>query len=412
MAEAIAVAVLLAVLAAAVAEQVPELAVAAPAAGLLIALGIVTPHEAWRQISELGPTVGFLAAVLLLAHLCDEEGVFAAAGRVIAARSGGAPTPLLRLVFVLASLTTALLSLDATVVLLTPVVLTTARSLRLSPRPHVHACAHLSNSASLLLPVSNLTNLLAFAATGLSFSRFGALMLLPWLVTIGIEYAVFTRFFATDLRHRPERQVHEPVHTPVVALVILGLTLIGFGVSSLAGIEPVWVATAGAGVLALRRLARRQTTPARVLLETNPAFCLFVLALGVIVSGVGAHGLGEFLGRAVPDGGSLLELLAAAGIAALLANVLNNLPALLLLLAVVDTSRPAILLAILIGVNVGPNLTYTGSLATLLWRRSLARRGVRTSLAGFVRLGAVVVPVAVGAATVALWLGLRLIGSG
>ncbi|HVX47365.1 MAG TPA: SLC13 family permease, partial [Mycobacteriales bacterium] len=113
MAEAIAVAVLLAVLAAAVAENVPELAVAAPAAGLLIALGIVTPHEAWRQISELGPTVGFLAAVLLLAHLCDEEGVFAAAGRVIATRSGGAPTPLLRLVFVLASLTTALLSLDA-----------------------------------------------------------------------------------------------------------------------------------------------------------------------------------------------------------------------------------------------------------------------------------------------------------
>ena len=101
--------------------------------------------------------------------------------------------------FAVAAVTTAVLSLDATVVLLTPVVFATAARLDVRARPHVYACTHLANSASLLLPVSNLTNLLAFAASGLAFGHFAALMALPWLAVIGVEYAVFGRFFAADL---------------------------------------------------------------------------------------------------------------------------------------------------------------------------------------------------------------------
>ena len=99
----------------------------------------------------------------------------------------------------IAAVTTAVLSLDATVVLLTPVVFATAARLEVRARPHVYACTHLANSASLLLPVSNLTNLLAFAASGLAFGHFAALMAVPWLAAIGVEYAVFGRFFASDL---------------------------------------------------------------------------------------------------------------------------------------------------------------------------------------------------------------------
>jgi arsenical pump membrane protein len=106
-------------------------------------------------------------------------------------------------VFVVASVVTAVLSLDATVVLLTPVVFATAAALRVRPKPHVYACTHLANSASLLLPASNLTNLLAFADSGLSFARFAALMSLPWVVAIGVEYAVFRRVFAADLATSP-----------------------------------------------------------------------------------------------------------------------------------------------------------------------------------------------------------------
>jgi arsenical pump membrane protein len=150
----------------------PELVAAAPAAGAVLLLGLLTPTAAGRELRELGPTVAFLAAILLLGRLAEIEGVFRWLGRQLAAGSDGRAGRLLGLTFLAASVTTAVLSLDATVVLLTPVVLATGRLLRLSARPPAYACAHLANSASLLLPVSNLTNLLAFAASGLSFTGF------------------------------------------------------------------------------------------------------------------------------------------------------------------------------------------------------------------------------------------------
>src|SRR5246127_976549 len=116
-----------------------------------------------------------------------------------AGRPGGQPRRLLVEVFAVAAVTTAALSLDATVVLLTPVVFVTAARLRLRSRPYMYACTHLGSSASLLLPGSNLTNLLAFSASGLSFGRFTALMALPWLTAIGVEYIVLSRFFRADL---------------------------------------------------------------------------------------------------------------------------------------------------------------------------------------------------------------------
>ncbi|HEX5334359.1 MAG TPA: SLC13 family permease, partial [Propionicimonas sp.] len=200
-AEAIAVVCLIAVLGFAVVRPrgLPEGVGAVPAAILVVAVGALPPAVAWQEVQSLGPTVAFLAAILMLAHLCKEEGMFDAAGELMARRSQGRPMRLLGLVFVVASLTTAVLSLDATVVLLTPVVFATAARLGVRPKPHVYACTHLSNTASLLLPVSNLTNLLAFAASGLSFTRFAGLMVLPWLVAIAVEYVVFRRWFRGDL---------------------------------------------------------------------------------------------------------------------------------------------------------------------------------------------------------------------
>ncbi|MGI8695965.1 MAG: ArsB/NhaD family transporter [Mycobacteriales bacterium] len=393
-------------------RRVPEAAVAVPLVAILVALGIVSVHDAGSEIGRLGPTVGFLAAILALAHLADAEGVFAAAGRVVGRSSRGRPVRLLGLVFLVASVVTAALSLDATVVLFTPVVFATAASMRLRARPHVYACTHLANSASLLLPVSNLTSLLAFGATGLSFLRFGALMALPWLAVIAVEYAGFRFFFRSDLRAGgsgaagPRQTSAGP---PVVALIVVGLTLVGFAVTSAAGVEPVWAATAGATALAVRRLARRQITPRRLVMSTNPAFCIFVLALGVVVRGVEDHGLGNLIRRILPDSTGLLALLAVTGIAAVLANLVNNLPAVLVILGA-GLGHPGLILAALIGVNVGPNLTYAGSLATLLWRRIARHHDADPSLADFLRLGVLTVPAALVVAVLALWAGLATIG--
>jgi Na+/H+ antiporter NhaD/arsenite permease-like protein len=146
----------------------PEAVAAVPAAAIVIATGAISAQDAGAEARRLGPVIGFLAAVLVLAQLCDDEGLFRVCGAWLARTSGGRPRRLRTLVFAVASVITAVLSLDATVVLLTPVVFATAARLEVRAKPHVYACTHLSNSASLLLPVSNLTNLLAFSVSGLA----------------------------------------------------------------------------------------------------------------------------------------------------------------------------------------------------------------------------------------------------
>ena len=387
----------------------PEALAAVPAAILALVLGLVTPTQAGQTLGQLWSTVLFLAAILLIAHLADADGVFSWLGAVLARRSRGDPVRLLGWVFVAAAVTTAVLSLDATVVLLTPVILTTVRAVRVRAAPHVYAATHLSNSASLLLPVSNLTNLLAHNASGLTFVTFGGLMAGPWVVCLAVEYGVFRLFFRTELRPGGGGTAGAPAADlpalPRTALALLGVILLGFAVGPFVGIEPVAVAVAGAVVMAVRALLRRQVKPATLVREINPLFLAFVAALGMVVDAATSHGLQDALAAALPGGTSLPALLALAAAAAVLANLINNLPATLVLLAALGAHPgTGAVLAVLIGVNVGPNLTYTGSLATLLWRRVLHDRGHHPSLGRFTRLGLLTVPACVLLATIALWL--------
>jgi arsenical pump membrane protein len=389
-----------------------EAVAAVPAAILVIAVGAISPHRALVEAERLGPIIGFLAAVLILAQLCQDEGLFRACGDWMARGASKRPTRLLTRVFIVASVTTAVLSLDATVVLLTPIVFATAARLNARAKPYIYGTTHLANSASLLLPVSNLTNLIAFAASGLSFPRFAGLMLVPWLAVIAVEYVVFRRFFRTDLNVTPApAQAAGTAGLPVFALIVLAATLAGFAVTSLAGVNPAWAAAAGAAVLGVRALVRRHTTPAAVWRAAGVPFLAFVLALGIVVAGVTENGLAGALMRVMPSGTALPALLATAALAAALANVINNLPAVLVLLPLAAATGPGAVLAVLIGTNIGPNLTYAGSLATLLWRRVLREHGQgEPDLAEFTRLGLLTVPAGLVLATVALWAGLKVIG--
>ncbi len=425
--EAVSLIALLAVLAWAVSRPRgwPEAVAAVPAAVILIAAGALPAGAAGSEARQLGPVIGFLAAILVLAHLCDDDGLFRACGAWMARSSAGpsrraVPRRLLVQVFVIASVTTAVLSLDATVVLLTPVVFATAARLEVRARPHVYACTHLANSASLLLPVSNLTNLLAFAASGLAFAHFAALMAVPWLVAIGVEYVVFSRFFASDLntgdlnmrprRDRGRAEDDGDTRLPVFTVVVVALTLAGFAGASAAGVNPAWAAFAGAVVLATRALARRRVAPASLVRAADLPFLLFVLSLGIVVKAVTDNGLGRALAPLLPGGTSLPALLATAALAAALANVCNNLPAVLVLLPLAAPSGAGAVLAVLLGVNIGPNLTYTGSLATLLWRRILAHHGSSPDLGEFTRLGLLTVPAGLVIGVLALWAGLHVLG--
>ncbi len=401
----IALLVLAGTLAAAVSETrwASEATIAAAGAALLVALGALSPSQAWNAVSDLAPTAAFLAALLVLADACRRAGLFDALGTWLAVGSQGSPSRLLALVFAVAAVVTAVLSLDATVLLLTPVVLATALRLRTSPRPHVYASAHLANSASLLLPVSNLTNLLAFHASGLSFTRFAALMAAPWAGAIAVEWAVLRRTFRVELRRgapsggapfaAPRSSVCADARRLLPELARRDRAAVGRGRGRprARGAGP---GDAGgrrargiAGVRRVRPRARRhrggggRERPRR--------------------RGRGAAAIGPCAARAA----------AHRRVAAILANLVNNLPATLVLVPVAAAAGgEGAVLAVLVGVNVGPNLTYTGSLATLLWRRVLRAEDEGTSLREFVRLGLLTVPAGVVVAVVLLWLALQVGG--
>lgn len=390
-----------------------EVLVAVPAAGLLVAVGAVSSIDAEAEIRRLLPVVLFLGALLLLSGICDDEGLFRVFGDWLAHSSPGQPGMLMGRVFILAAVTTAILSLDATVVLLTPVVVGAAQTLAVSRRPHIFATAHLANSGSLLLPISNLTNLLAFSAAGLSFTRFAALMAAPWLAVVIVEYLLFRIAFRHELAGRP---APKPTATrqrlPGFVMTVLALTLAGFAVASWFELSPAWSALAGAAILGTHSLRRGSSTISGMVRSVNVPFLTFVLALGVVVQAVLTNGVGSAVSRLLPTDTGLLGLLAIAAAAAVLSNLVNNLPATLVLLAPISICGPAGILAALIGLNIGPNLTYVGSLSNLLWRRVLLQRGGAPRATEFTAIGLLTVPACLVVAVGMLWLGVRLLGVG
>jgi arsenical pump membrane protein len=230
-------------------------------------------------------------------------------------------------------------------------------------------------------------------------------MALPTAGAVAVEWAVLTRFFAVDLdRPRPARAAPgERPRLPRFAVAVVALTLAGFAASSALGIAPAWVAAAGAAAITAPALARRAATPRALVLAAEPSFLVFVLGLGVVVRAASDNGLADAASAVLPGGDALPELLAIAAVSAILANLVNNLPATLILVPVAAPAGAATVLAVLVGVNIGPNLTYVGSLATLLWRRVLHVEDHDVELGEFVRLGAITVSAGLVVATLLLW---------
>lgn len=391
----------------------PEWLAAAVGALFLLAVGAIGASGARAATVSLDTTVGFLAALLVLSEGCRRQQVFQALGAYLGIAAEGRPQRLFALVFVASTAVTVILGLDPTVVLLTPIALITSARLRADPKPGAYACAHLANSASLLLPISNLTNLLAFHSSRLSFTRFAAIMLLPWIAAIAVEWIVLRRFFAPKLRRAREQPSARHRHLPLppasrYALAVLGLTMVGFVLSSPLGIAPIWIAVGGAALMVAPSLRAAPASAAGLVKAAQPGFLVFVLGLGVIVRAAADNGLRSAVVNLLPSGATLPDLILVAVIAAVAANLLNNLPATLILVPVAAATGVGPLLAVLVGVNVGPNLTYGGSLATLLWRRIVHPGEVTVELREFTNLGLLTVLPAVPLCALCLWLGLRL----
>lgn len=371
--------------------------VAAVAGALTLLPGALPPDGALDVLVRLAPILVFLVAVTVLAELADLSGLFDVTARELAHWGGGRTWRLWLLMAALATVATITLSLDTTAVLLTPVVLAMAAQLELPALPFAMLTVWLANTASMLLPISNLTNLLAQDSLGLSTLDFAALSWPAALAAVVVTIAVLATWFRRDLRGTYVVPPHPGVDDRVlfwVSAVVCAL----LGPLVVVGLPFAWVAGVLALVLVVAFAVRRRS--ALVLRLVPWRLVLLVVGLFLVVAAAHAHGLDEALLRITGTGESFGSLLQLGGAATVGANVVNNLPA---YAALEPTAEGGLrTMALLVGVNCGPLILLWGSLATLLWRERCRARGVEVGWRTFAGLGLVGVPLVVVAAIGAL----------
>lgn len=441
-------------------------------AGLLLALGYLHAADVSAVLGQTAPTLAFLAGMLVVAFVADRAGVFQLLADRMARRSGGSPVKLYVLLFLLGSATTIFFSLDTTAVTLTPIVLAIAARLGLPLLPFVWLAVYTSNAASLLLPVSNLTNLIAVGHYGIPFWEYARAMFWPAVFVLAFNLLFFVFLFRDQLKSgdRPSAPPEKPPDdhsagarlpdetlTRWVGVGLLAL-LSGLGLSPYLN-WPLWqVSTVTALLLTPLALGRRVITPLELVRSVSwnviPfVFGLFLLiravepgfyrlleaahlltllgepqqaataaqaaaagraatgaaagvaaAAGAIGPGTAATGAGPVTAPAHTAAGGhamivsgpagVFDLVGAAArfavLGAVSANLVNNLPAELLFL---DLTRPGpSLCGLLLGVNLGPNLTIIGSLATILVLSLARQAGAAVSFRDYLRLGVLMTP--------------------
>jgi arsenical pump membrane protein len=367
-----------------------------------VATGLLPAHDAHATWQRLAPLLAFLATVVILARLVAEAEVFEVVAVRLTRLAGGDVLALLVLCAAFAALTTMFLNLDTTAVLLTPVMLATAARVGVAAVAFAMTTVWLANTASLLLPVSNLTNLLAADRVGLSPAAFAARMAPAQLAAVAVTMlCLWALYWRRALRdgHRDEPvAAHEPGDRLLLRLA--GGACAVFVAGLVAGVAPALASSACAGLLALAFAVRR---PAVLRARLIPwQLLVFVVGLFLVVQTITEHGLGAIMHALAGDGGGTIGVLRGAGAGALASNVVNNLPAYVAGEAVVPAANHDQLLGLLVGTDVGPIVAPWGSLATLLWYQQCRAAGVRVPWRTFAATGAVAVTATLAATLAAL----------
>lgn len=353
-----------------------------------LAFGVLPVGEALAVADRVWPILLFVVAVTVVAELASRAGLFDVVAAGLARLARGRTVWLWVLVVALATVATAFLSLDTTAVLLTPVVVAMAVARKLDPLPFAFVTVVLANTASLVLPVSNLTNLLASDALGGHDPvAFLALLGPSALIAIAVSVAVLTAVFLRRLpRTYPEAgapTVADPVLLRVSAVVTVALLPL-----LVIGLDP-WMPALAAAVVLVVVFAWR--APRALGIRLIPwSLLVFAGGLFLAVGALEALGIGRVTSVLAGSGDDVVSLWQLAGVGALAANGINNLPAYLAMESVAGS--PTRLAALLIGVNAGPIITPWASLATLLWHDRLVAAGIEVRWSRFILLGAVIAP--------------------
>jgi arsenical pump membrane protein len=392
----------------------PEAVWAVAGAALLVVLRLISPQDALTGVLKGTDVYLFLFGMMLLAEIAREEGLFDWLAAVAASHAGGSARRLFLLTYGVGVLVTVFLSNDATAVVLTPAVAAAVKAADAwRPLPYLLICAFVANAASFVLPISNPANLVIYGARMPPLLHWLPAYLLPSVLAIVATYFVLRWTQRDALRQEISHDVTRPAlsrggKTAAVGLVATAIVLL---VASALDI-PLGLATAVTGVItAAAVLIRERTTPWSAIKSISWGVLPLVAGLFVLVEALDKTGLigalTAFLHDAAVDSTAWTAAAAGTGVA-LVSNVINNLPAGLIAGSAVQSAHvpEAVTRAVLIGVDLGPNLSVTGSLATILWLTALRREGHHVGFGTFLKLGAVAMPPALALALgSALFLG-------
>ena len=377
----------------------PEAVWAAVGAVLVVALGLLPSPLALEALGKGTDVYLFLLGMMLLSEVARREGVFDWIAETAVAQAQNSPRRLFLLIYAVGVIVTAIMSNDATAVVLTPAVFAVAKRARLEPLPYLFICAFVANAASFVLPISNPANIVLYGGQTPPLLSWLASFALPSAVSILATYFVLRWVMRNALPPRFESTPGKHVlsaggRAAVIGIVVTAATLVAVSALDLR----LGLPTAILGVLtALFVLIRKREMPLPLLGGVAWSVILLVGGLFVLVEAIQQTGaiaaIAAALSGLTAESEKLAASVAGAGIA-LTSNVFNNLPVGLVAAATIETARPpqSVVDALLIGVDLGPNLSVSGSLATILWLLAIRREGEDVGYWRFLRVGVLVTP--------------------
>ncbi|MDR3469251.1 MAG: ArsB/NhaD family transporter [Xanthobacteraceae bacterium] len=379
--------------------RVPEFVWALAGAALLVLLGLISWRAAVAAAAKGLDVYFFLIGMMLLAEVAREQGLFDWLAAQAVRHARGSAQRLFLIVYGVGTVVTVLMSNDATAVVLTPAVYAATAAARVEPLPYLLVCAFIANAASFVLPISNPANLVVFGAHMPPLADWLAQFSLPSLLATAATY------LALRLTQRDALRGAVATDTPLQPLgrggrlVALGIALTAVALIAASALgHDLGLPTFAAGTVVVAAVLATTHQPLRPIV-TGIAWSVLPLVAGlfILVEGLNATGVVPALARMLADAAAVAPAAAAwaSGLGiAFGANLVNNLPMGLIAATVGETAQlPAPLTrAVLIGVDLGPNLSVTGSLATILWLIALRREGQHVSALRFLKIGCVVMP--------------------
>lgn len=393
-------------------------------ATLMMVFGFINFQDISAVLNQTGNLLVMLCSMMIISIVVDDAGFFRYFASIAAKKSGGSGKRLFLNTFLLGLFVTTVISNDATALIITPIVWEYTSLLNLNPLPFLLTCTFIADTASLSLPVSNLTNILVYENLGLKFLDYTLLMFLPNLIAALINYLIFAFLFRKKIPKTIDQSlltiddIQNPLYFKLATYGLLVITL-GYVVGSAFGLPLYLIAMIGAFYMIVisRLVAKKELT--LIIRQVSWSVILFVLGMFLVVRGLENSGLMtvfvdlilRFTGK-----GLLSSIFTVTFGTALGSNIVNNVPMDMLMVSTLQKIKPyinpslfgALPYGVVIGAGLGPNLTIIGSLATMLWLNLVRKKGYNITALEYSFYGLITAPLMLLGAALALYFSYKL----